>query len=124
MMKKFYVILVVLAMVCISSMALAADVTVGGTVQLRSREFNNLSFDDKNGALDQVDTQERVMVDVNAKSGDVKAKISIERLRYVGQIRNSAGHNFGTNKQRIRFYPYLQQQHHRHPGGMVAVSRR
>jgi hypothetical protein len=58
-------------------MALAADVTVGGTVQLRSREFNNLSFDDKNGALDQVDTQERVMVDVNAKSGDVKAKISI-----------------------------------------------
>jgi hypothetical protein len=76
MMKKFYVILVVLAMVGISSIALAADVSVGGTVQIRSRNFDTLSLD-KTTKANTVDTQERVMVDVNAKSGDIKSKISI-----------------------------------------------
>jgi hypothetical protein len=79
MMKKFYVLLVVLAMVCISSVALAADVSVGGTVQLRSRDFDSLTYlkTDNSSAANQIDTQERIMVDVNAKSGDIKAKISI-----------------------------------------------
>lgn len=76
-MKKFYVILVVLAMVCISSMALAADVTVGGAVQIRSRDFQFLSLDKHDSTKNVIDTQERVIVDVNAKSGDVKGKISL-----------------------------------------------
>lgn len=75
-MKKVYVILAVAAMVCMSSMALAADITLGGTVQLRSRDFSNLSLD-KTVNKDQVDTQTRFMTDVNVKAGDVKAKISI-----------------------------------------------
>jgi len=77
MMKKFYVILVVLAMVCISSIALAADVAVGGSVSIRSRNFDTLSLDKNVKTSNQIDTQERVMVNVDAKSGDIKAKISI-----------------------------------------------
>lgn len=77
MMKKVYVILAVLAMVCVSSIALAADVSVGGAVMFRSRNFQLLSLDKANPTKNQVDTQERIQVDVNAKSGDVKAKIAI-----------------------------------------------
>jgi hypothetical protein len=77
MMKKFYVLLVVLAMVCISSIALAADVTVGGTVQIRSRNFDTLTLDKNVKTSNQIDTQERVMVNVDAKSGDIKARISL-----------------------------------------------
>jgi hypothetical protein len=73
-MKKVLVLLVVLAMVVISSVAFAADVTVGGSVQLRSRNFD---FGEKNQGADQVDTQERIMIDINAKAGDVKGKISL-----------------------------------------------
>ena len=80
-MKKFLVVMVVLALVGLSSIALAADVSVGGSVQIRSRDFNDLSFD-KNAAntstKNQVDTQERIILNVNAKAGDdVKGKISL-----------------------------------------------
>ncbi len=77
MMKKFYVMLVVLAMVCMSSIAMAADVTLGGTVQLRSRNFSGLTMDKNNPTGDQVDTQTRVQINVDAKAGDVKGKIAL-----------------------------------------------
>ena len=48
-MKKFYVLLVVIAMVFVSSIALAMDVTVGGSVQIRSRNFRDMSFDKQSG---------------------------------------------------------------------------
>ncbi len=76
-MKKFFVVLVVLALVGISSMALAAEVTVGGTVQLRSRNFDTMSFDKNDNSKDAVDTQERIQIDVNAKADKVKGKIAI-----------------------------------------------
>jgi len=42
-MKKFLVVMVVLAFVGMGTMAFAAaDVSVGGSVQIRSRDFNNL----------------------------------------------------------------------------------
>jgi len=41
-MKKFLVVMVVLAFVGLGSIAFAADVSVGGSVQIRSRDFNNL----------------------------------------------------------------------------------
>jgi hypothetical protein len=78
-MKKFLVVLAVLAMAFISSIALAADVTVSGFVSVRSREFNNLDFNKDTTADNQTDTQEKVRLEVNVKaSDDLKGKISIE----------------------------------------------
>ncbi len=77
-MKKFLVLLVVVAMTCISAMAFAADVTVGGGVQIRSRNFDTMRFDKDVKTGNQVDTQERIILNVNAKAGDdVKGKISL-----------------------------------------------
>jgi len=77
-MKKFFVLLVVVAMTCISAMAFAADVTVGGGVQIRSRDFNTMTFNKDDNSKNQVDTQERIILNVNAKAGDdVKGKISL-----------------------------------------------
>jgi hypothetical protein len=76
-MKKFVVLLVVVALTLISAMAYAADVTVGGSVQVRSRNFDQMSFDKNSVVGDQKDTQTRMMIDVNAKAGDVKGKISL-----------------------------------------------
>ncbi len=80
-MKKFLAVLAVLALVCISSMAFAADITVSGQMDVRSRDFKELSMDkDVASPNDVVDTQMRVRLNVNAKSDNdnVKAKISIE----------------------------------------------
>jgi hypothetical protein len=78
-MKKFVVLLVVVAMTCISSMAFAAtELGVSGSIDIRSRNFNTLSLDENNDTMDQTDTQERVRLNVDAKVGDTKGKISIE----------------------------------------------
>ncbi len=80
-MKKFLVVMVVLAMALVSSVALAADITVGGMIGLRSRMFDNLLFDKDvhTDANKTVDTQEKVRINVDAKAGDdVKGRISIE----------------------------------------------
>jgi len=79
-MKKFVVLLVVVAMTCISSMAFAAsEVAVSGSLDIRGRNLNNLDLTDT--AVDTTggaDTQERVRVNIDAKTGDTKAKITIE----------------------------------------------
>jgi len=80
-MKKFLVVFAVLVFVGMSSMALAADLSLGGTAQLRSRWFDNMTYNKDAAASSSkrtVDTQERVQLDVNVKSGDaVKAKVAI-----------------------------------------------
>lgn len=76
MMKKFIAVLVVLAIAGISSIALAADVSTGGSVQIRSRDFSTLNGNKLN-PTDQKDTQTRVMMDLNVKSDGAKAKISL-----------------------------------------------
>ncbi len=94
-MKKFLVVLVVLAITGFAAMAFAADVTVGGSIQIRSRDFNDLTLDKdlpagapaaatkttpyNSNSVDgsQRDTQERIQIDVNAKTDNVKGKISI-----------------------------------------------
>jgi hypothetical protein len=90
MMKKFYVLLAVAAMVCCSTSAFAvhvgegkvvggmADITIGGSVDIRSRDFSDLDMDKNLGANDTLDTQERVRLDVNLKAGDVQGKVTIE----------------------------------------------
>jgi hypothetical protein len=81
MMKKVFAMLVILAMVCMSSMAFAADVTMGGTMEIMSRDYQNLDLNKNTngGATDSpVYTLERVRVDLNAKAGDVKGKITLE----------------------------------------------
>ena len=78
-MKKFLAVLTVVALVCLSSMAFAADVTVGGSLEVRSRDFSNLSGFKTDKSKDATDTQERTRLDVNAKAGDdVKGKIELE----------------------------------------------
>ena len=77
-MKKFLVVMVVLALVGLGSIAFAADVTVGGSLQIRSRDFNDMTFYTNQNFKNQVDTQERIIMNINAKAGDdVKGKISL-----------------------------------------------
>jgi hypothetical protein len=80
-MKKFVVLLVVVAMTCFGAIAFAADVTVGGSYEIRSRDFNNLNLTKDLPAAtagDERDTQNRIRIDVNAKAGDVKGKLQLE----------------------------------------------
>jgi len=101
-MKKFVVLLVVVAICCLSTAAFAADIAVSGSIDIRSRDFNNTlalpeSINDQMitdealaggaSAADaaafpknqtQRDTQQRVRLNIDAKAGDVKGKISIE----------------------------------------------
>jgi hypothetical protein len=78
-MKKILVLLVVLAMVAISSMAFATDISVSGMMSVRSRNFDNLSFDKNLSSGKTVDTQEKIRLEVNAKaSDDLRGKLSIE----------------------------------------------
>ncbi|MGC1456319.1 MAG: alginate export family protein [Nitrospirota bacterium] len=78
-MKKILVLLVVLAMVAISSMAFATDISVSGMMSVRSRDFDNLTFDKNQVAGKTVDTQEKIRLEVNAKaSDDLRGKLSIE----------------------------------------------
>ncbi len=81
-MKKFVVLLVVVAITCFSAMAFAADVTVGGSYEVRSRDFVNTATkadpSDSVASGDQKDTQTRIRIDVNAKAGEVKGKLQLE----------------------------------------------
>jgi hypothetical protein len=86
-MKKFVVLLVVVAISCFSAAAFAADISVSGSIDVRSRDFSNLNaVPTDNSALKdnatadgtQRDTQERVRLNIDAKAGDVKGRISIE----------------------------------------------
>jgi len=89
MMKKIVMLLAVAAMTCFSTSAFAvhvgegkvsgnlADITVGGSVDIRSRDFRDLDRN-KNVWDGEVDTQERVRLDVNVKAGDVQGKVTIE----------------------------------------------
>jgi hypothetical protein len=104
MMKKFYVLLAVAVMVCLSSMAFAADVTVGGSVQIRSRYFDDMKFDKDSGgpgapnrASNALDTQERIMLDINAKTDGAKGKISLwNDFEDWGRLESAQGNGFGS----------------------------
>ncbi len=80
-MKKFVVLLVVVAISCFSAAAFAADIAVSGSIDIRSRDFNDLNRTkdaDAPNAGNTRDTQERVRLTIDAKAGDVKGRISIE----------------------------------------------
>jgi len=95
-MKKFYVVLVVIAMVLVSSIAMAVDVNVGGSVQIRSRNFNDMNFN-KDAKVNQVDTQERVIMDISATSDNVKGKISLwNDFEDWGRLETNQGNGFGS----------------------------
>jgi hypothetical protein len=101
-MKKFVVLLAVVAMTCFSAMAFAADVTIGGSIEVRSRDFNNLKalpsgYDSMTGS-DYRDTQERIRIDVNAKAGDVKGKLELEQDFNVGANDWGTGNDIIYNK--------------------------
>jgi hypothetical protein len=77
-MKKFLAALAVLAIAGMSSMAFAADVTLGGSVDIRSRNLSNTSDFNDDANDKQVITQTRIRLDTNVKAGDVKGKIAFE----------------------------------------------
>lgn len=108
-MKKFLVVMVVLSLVCLSSIALAADVTVGGSVQVRSRNFTVMSFDKNDNTKNAVDTQERIMMDINAKAGDnVKGKISLwNDFEDWGNKEVTQGQGFGTSTGTTKADPHF-----------------
>jgi hypothetical protein len=88
-MKKFVVLLVVVAMTCFSAMAFAADVTVGGSFEVRSKNFTNLSVaPEETAAASDRSTDNRIRIDVNAKAGDVKGKL---------QLQSDFGHTWGQD---------------------------
>ncbi len=95
-MKKFVVLLVVVAMTCFSAVAFAADVTLGGSYEIRSRDFTNLNVQSsgKDAAIqgDDRDTQNRIRIDVNAKAGDVKGKLQLESDFGTGTYSQNWGH--------------------------------
>jgi hypothetical protein len=96
-MKKFIAILAVLAITGFSVVAFAADVTVGGSYEIRSRDFNMLNLSKEVTAADsgdQTDTQTRIRLDVNAKAGDVKGKLQLESDFGTGS--RDWGQNFDT----------------------------
>jgi hypothetical protein len=77
-------------------------VTVGGSVQIRSRNFTDMSFNKNSNSGNQIDTQERIMIDVNAKAGDnVKGKISLwndwEDFGRQGALEKNMGKGFGSS---------------------------
>lgn len=76
-MKKVFAALVVVALVCMSSMAFAADVTMGGSMEIMSRDFQNLDLN-KDAGDNQAYTFQRLRLDMNAKAGDVKGKVTLE----------------------------------------------
>jgi hypothetical protein len=99
-MKKFLVVFVVLALVCLGSIAFAAvDVSVGGSVQIRSRDFVNLRFNNGDAGGTYSDTQERVELDVNVKAGDdVRGKIALwNDFNDWGTIEQQQGNGFGNS---------------------------
>ncbi len=91
-MKKFFVLLVVVAMTCFSAVAFATDLTVGGSVEIRSRNFTGLTLDKSNNAFDAKDTQSRIRLDVNVMASDVKGKIELE-----SDFDTTGSHDWGTS---------------------------
>jgi hypothetical protein len=95
-MKKFLAIFAVLVMVSLSTIAFAADVTVGGQVAVRSRDFQDLQLD-KNNNKPTVDTQEKIIIDVNAQADGVKGKISVwNDFDTWGRLETQQGTNIGS----------------------------
>jgi hypothetical protein len=80
MMKKIYVMLAVAALVFVSSMAFAADIKVSGSMDFRSRDFQNLDLTKNVSATGDkaLDTQERVRLNVDVKADDVSGRVTIE----------------------------------------------
>lgn len=76
-MKKFLAVLVVVALTAFSAVAFA-DVTMSGSVDIRSRAINELDLNADTQAGTDRYTQERVRLNMDAKVGDAKGKITIE----------------------------------------------
>ena len=77
-MKKFITVLAVLALTLTMASVAMAEVTVSGSVDIRSLELNNYTdFTDKvNDRLRN--TQERIRINVDAKNDNVKGRVTFE----------------------------------------------
>ncbi|OGW35471.1 MAG: hypothetical protein A2X58_13615 [Nitrospirae bacterium GWC2_56_14] len=79
-MKKFLVVLVIVAMTCMSTMAFAADVSVNGSIEMLMRSFVNMDLNEDSALGDNKNfTQERVRLNIDAKAGDaLSGRIGME----------------------------------------------
>lgn len=78
-MKKFFVMIAVLALTMVSSVAMA-DVTMDGSIEFLMRSLKNTSDwnDATTGSGDYQNTYERIRIGVNAKNEGVKGRIQME----------------------------------------------
>jgi hypothetical protein len=105
-MKKFYAILVVLALVVISSVAMA-EVTVSGSVEIRSLALNNTSDFTSKTADNQRTTQDRFRVNIDAKNDGVKGRITFENDWEIwgSQTNNTTGTTLAGAKTGVEARP-------------------
>lgn len=104
-MKKVLAVFAVLVMVSVGTIAFAADVSVGGAVAVRSRNFNDLQLDKTRNAP-QVDTQEKIIIDVNAKAEGVRGKISVwNDFDTWGRLEQTQGTAIGTSATNTNVAP-------------------
>ena len=76
-MKKFLAIIAVLALTVISTAAMA-EVTVSGSIDIRSLSLNNTSDFSSKATDNQRTTQERIRINVDAKNDNVKGRVTFE----------------------------------------------
>ncbi len=78
-MKKFLVVAVVLAIACMSSMAIAAEVTINGYFDIRTRDFQNFDLNNavNNETASRQTTETAFRLDFNVKADNAKAKLSL-----------------------------------------------
>lgn len=95
MMKKFVAVLAVITMVCMSSLAFA-DVKMGGIMEIMSRDYQNLNFY-KDAGADEVRTLQRIRLIADSTTGDVKAKLVIEKDFGAGVWGTTTSATGGTN---------------------------
>lgn len=95
-MKKFLVVLVVVAMACLSSVAFA-DVSVNGSIDYVGRAYGNLDLNDKTSDNKNY-TQERVRLNIDAKHGDsLSGRVGIENdLDNWGRFETAQGNGAET----------------------------
>jgi len=103
-MKKFLVVAVVLAALCISSVAFALDVTLSGEAAVRSRMFYNIAASPQpNSHADATNdnyTQTRFLLEVNIKAdNNIKGKLALwnDYDTWIGRGASDGAANRGTN---------------------------
>lgn len=116
-MKKFLVVAVVLAALCISSVAFALDVTLSGEAAVRSRWFENINSaangqpNSHAAATNDNYTQTRFILEVNIKAdNNVKGKLALWNDFDTWGVRHTASTTADAGVDNTKGYtPYIRE---------------